>query len=72
MAKVKVGLPDTVVFNYDKGVVTCFPKQNKWVVVLTNQKTFTHYQSGRNDVTKYKAKRFLKLSISGIWESDKK
>lgn len=32
LSKVKVGLPNKVVFHYSKGKVTCFPKEKKWVV----------------------------------------
>lgn len=71
LSKYKVGLPKKVVFTYDKGIVTCYPKEKKWVVILVNKKKATHYVSGRNDVTKYKARKYLKLFLSGIWKPDK-
>lgn len=63
LSKVRVGLPSTVVFSYNKGIVTCLPKERKWIIEVDGKK-ITHYiKEGRLDVTKYKARLLLKLAI---------
>lgn len=73
LSKIKVGLPKKVEFHYSKGVVECFPKERKWVISLNGKIPVTHIISKehRNDVTKYKARHFLKLAILGILRHDK-
>ena len=72
MSKVKVGLPIKVEFHYSKGVVECFPKDKKWVVNPNGELPVVHYSRGRNDVTKHKARFFLKLAILGLLRDDSK
>lgn len=71
LSKVRVGLPNKVEFHYSRGVVECYPKERKWIVKLNGKLSIIHYMTGRNDVTKYKAKRLLKLAIIGLLRKDK-
>jgi len=72
LAKIKVGLPKKVVFEYSKGIVTCYPKKKEWIIEANGKKKIIHVirQEYRNDVTKHKARHFLKLAILGILRDD--
>lgn len=72
LSKIRVGLPDKVIFQYEHGLVECFPKSRKWVVTPLLGKKVIHMvlAPNRNDVTKYKAKLFLKLAIIGLLRDD--
>ena len=72
LSKIRVGLPKKVVFEYSKGIVTCYPKEKRWVIEVKEKKPITHIISNeyRNDVTKFKARHFLKLAIIGLLRND--
>lgn len=74
LSKIRVGLPKEVVFVYNAGKVTCYPKQRKWIVVPNGKKPVLHliHKDSRIDVTKYKARRYLKLAIAGYLRDDSK
>lgn len=63
LSKVRVGLPLVVTFHYTKGIVTCYPKERKWIIETGDRKVIHRIKEGRLDVTKYKARRLLKLAI---------
>lgn len=70
LSKIKIGLPIKVEFHYSKGVVECYPKERKWIICPNGKESITHIIRGRNDVTKYKARHFLKLAILGVLRND--
>lgn len=70
LSKIRVGLPKKVEFHYSKGVVECYPKEKKWVVCPNGELPITHFMTGRNDVTKYKARHLLKLALIKLIRND--
>lgn len=72
MSKVRVGLPKRVLFEYSRGIVEVFPTDRKWVVSPKGMRPVIHIipADSRNDVTKYKAKRMLKLAILKLLRDD--
>jgi len=72
LSKIKIGLPTKVEFHFNKGLVQCYPKERKWIVQPNGKPITTHLISpaDRNDVTKFKAKYFLKLAWIGILRND--
>ncbi len=72
ISKVRIGLPKKVVFEYNKGVVTCYPNKKEWVVEPNGKKKIIHVvgEGDRNDVTKFKARFYLKLAIVGVLRDD--
>lgn len=70
LSKVRVGLPNKVEFHFYKGVVECYPREKKWIVCPNGELPITHIVTGRNDVTKYKARYFLKLALIRMLRDD--
>jgi len=72
LSKIRIGLPEKVEFHYSTGVVECYPKEKKWIVCPNGKLPITHIMTGRNDVTKYKARHLLKLALINILRDDSK
>ena len=70
LSKVRVGLPIRVEFIFKQGIVTCFPREKKWVIKLNDGRSMSHTRTGRNDVTKFKARLLLKLALAGLLTKD--
>lgn len=73
LSKVRLGLPKKVVFYFDKGTCTCFPKQRKWIIKPNGKKPKTYIvePGNRLDVTKFKARNLLKITICNLLKESK-
>ncbi len=71
LSKIRVGLPTKVIFEFKLGIITCMPKEKKWMIDL-DDRLISFNKRGRNNITAHSARLLLKLALADLIKSEKR